>query len=103
MSPSRPDATPIATGDNRLLWQPDPLHYRMQLRAEFGVSLAARKVVESDPADWPMPHAKTLRQLIRNHLRRYRQIIGYEYRKAAGIQRRYADPKSMAIIKGVTS
>lgn len=84
-------------------WQPDPMAYRMQLRAEFSAGMAIRKVVESDPMDRPLPYARTVRRQVWNHVRRTGQIIGYEYRKAAGRQRYHADPKQFAVITGVTS
>ena len=88
---------------DRFDWQPDKARMLTEMRMEFGLSVVTRKVVESDPADWPTPHSPTVRASIRNTLRRCARIIGYEYRKAAGCQRRHTDPKSLGIIKGITS
>lgn len=97
---------------DRFDWQPDKARMLMDMRMEFGLSLLTRKVVESDPADWPQQPVtvhgwrdipRALWRSLRNHARRSRQIVGYEYRKAAGRQRRYTDPKSMAIVTGITS
>lgn len=68
-------------------------------RYEMRMSFALQPTVEeTDPYDWFRPRG------VKGWLRRFRAIMGYEYRKAAGTLRRYPKAsRSMGVITGIGS